>query len=110
MKPNRWLSTTSAIYWGDLSDFKCNNCQRNEGVNQKAISSDSDSITLWRLGKQRDRNERKYQILYNNGVCNKSFTLAGFQQIKACDTAHGVALLGGFDTLFSFVRYFLYRI
>lgn len=67
MKSNRWLSTTCAICWGDLSDFRCNNCQRNEGANQKAISSDSDNITLWRCRKQRDWNEAKYQILYNNG-------------------------------------------
>lgn len=51
MKSNRWLSTTCAICWGDLSDFRSNNCQRNEGANRKAISSDSDSIALWRRKK-----------------------------------------------------------
>lgn len=38
---------------GDLSDFRCNNCQRNEGANRKAIPSDSDNITLWRRRKQK---------------------------------------------------------
>lgn len=46
VKSNRWLSATCAICWGDLADFRCNNCQRKGGADQKAISSDSDNITF----------------------------------------------------------------
>lgn len=49
IKSNWRLPTTCAICPGDL----CNNCQRNEGGRQKAISSDSDSVTFWRCRKQK---------------------------------------------------------
>lgn len=67
-----WILTdgflqTCAICRGDLSDFRCNNCQRNEGAEREAISSDGDNITLWSRRKQRERNETKYQILRDNG-------------------------------------------
>lgn len=55
---------------------------------------------------KRSWNERKYQILYNNGVqmgSNKSLTLYRFHLIRVCDTAHGVVLLG-----VSFKTFFLY--
>lgn len=49
IKSNWRLPTTCAICPGDL----CNNCQRNEGGSQKAISSDRDSVTFWRCRKQK---------------------------------------------------------
>lgn len=66
MKSNRCLYTSRAICWGNLSDFRCNNCQRNKGVNQKASSSDSDKGTLWR--KQKDWTDWEYQISHSEGL------------------------------------------
>lgn len=49
MKPNRWLSTTCAICWGDLSDFRCNNCQRKWLSDpEKQSPQTCDNIALWK--------------------------------------------------------------
>lgn len=36
-------------------------------------------------------NIKYYTTMDRMWLCNKSFTLSRFQQIKVCDTAHGVA-------------------
>ena len=103
MKSNRWLSTTCAICWADLSDFRCNNCQRNEGARRKAISSDSDNIThleAWKTkGIGMRENIKYYTTMERRWRRNKAFTLYRFQLSGVCDTTHGVALLWGLNAL-----------
>lgn len=87
MKPNRWLSATCVICRGDLSDFRCNNCQRNDRPNQKAISSNCDNITLWRPRKQRHwkiSNIIGQQIAYVGEI---SLSKKSYQDTKTVSTA-----------------------
>lgn len=94
MKSNRWLSTTCAICWADLSDFRCNNCQRNEGARRKAISSDSDNITHLEARKTKGigmrENIKHYTTMERRWRRNKAFTLYRFQLSGGCDTAQAL--------------------
>lgn len=60
MKPNRWLSATCAICRGDLSDFRCNNCQRNDRPNQKQSPP---IVITSHFGGPENKGTGKYQIL-----------------------------------------------